>query len=77
MGVVALEKTGLFYVRAEGMYGQNLDPKILGINPNWHEVGHFASPVHFCIRLCQLNFYQKYSNFFEVKIVINLINLTP
>ena len=23
MGVVALGKTGLFYVRAEGMYGQN------------------------------------------------------
>ena len=30
------------------------------INPNWHEAGHFPPPVFFWIRLCQLNFYQKF-----------------
>ena len=41
-------------------------------NPNW---GTFH-PLSFCIRFCQMNFYQKNSNFFEVKIDINWVNLT-
>ena len=36
-------------------------------NPNWHEAGHFPPPCLFWIRLCQLNFYQKFPNFFGDK----------
>ena len=35
------------------------------------------SPCPLWIALCQLNFYQKFPNFFVVKIDINLVNLTP
>ena len=34
------------------------------INPNWHEGGYFYLLVLFWIRACQLNFYQKFPNFF-------------
>ena len=33
-------------------------------NPNWHEAGHFPPPCPFWIKFCQLNFYQKFPNFF-------------
>ena len=33
-------------------------------NPNWHEGGHFPPPCPFWIKFCQLNFYQKFPNFF-------------
>ena len=47
------------------------------VNPNWHEGGHFPPPCPFWIRFCQLNFYQKFPIFLEVKIDINRVNLTP
>ena len=35
-----------------------------GINPNWHEAGHFYPPFNFEIGFCQLNLHQKFPNFF-------------
>ena len=39
--------------------------------------GAFLSPCPCWIRFCQLNFFQKFPNFFEVEIDINPIILTP
>ena len=44
--------------------------------PNWHEAGHFP-PCPFWIRFLAAYFYQNFQSFFEVKIDINRINLTP
>ena len=33
-------------------------------NPNWHEAGHFPPFVPFGSDFWQLNFYQKFPNFF-------------
>ena len=35
-----------------------------GFNPNWHEAGNFPLPVFFGLDFWQLNFYQKFPNFF-------------
>ena len=45
----------------------------LRIHPNWHETGHFYPPCNFGIGFCIENF----QTFFEVKIDINWVNLTP
>ena len=45
-------------------------------SPNWHEGGYFPPPCPFWTRFCQLNYYQKFPNFLEVKIDINQVNLT-
>ena len=37
---------------------------LLALNLNWREGGHFPPPCPFWIRFCQLNFYQKFLNFF-------------
>ena len=35
------------------------------LNPNWHEAGQIYPPYNIWIGFCQLNFYQKFPNFFE------------
>ena len=47
------------------------------LNSNWHEAGWIYPPYNFWIGFCQLNFYKKFQTFLEVKIEINLDNLTP
>ena len=45
--------------------GPQCSGKVLSrFNPNWHEGGHFPPPYPFWIRFGQLNFYQKFMNFF-------------
>ena len=43
------------------------------LNLNWHEAGHFYPPCNFGIGFCQLNLYQKFSNFIGGE---NQVNLT-
>ena len=38
--------------------------KLASFNPNWHEAGHIPAPVLFGSDFWQLNFYQKFPNFF-------------
>ena len=44
------------------------------LNPNWHEAGHFPPTVLFESDFWQLNFYQKFPNFLELKIETNRVN---
>ena len=44
------------------------------LNPNWQEAGHFPPLVLFGSDFWQLNFYQNFQTFLEVKIDINWVN---
>ena len=50
---------------------------IFKLNPNCHEAEQIYPLYNSLIGFCQLNFYQKFTNIFEVKIEINRDNLTP
>ena len=43
-------------------------------NHIWHEAGWIYPPYDFWIGFCQLNFYQNFQTFLEVKIEINWDN---
>ena len=46
------------------------------LNPNWHEAGRIYPPYNNWNGFCQLNFYQNFQTFLEMKIEINRDNLT-